>query len=155
MATQPSSMASQASTSTTSTAYLPPSLAFLIANFQSFITIKLDSSNYFAWKTQVENALKATSLFHFVDGSRPTPPPCLVDASGVQTPNTEFASWTTVDRMLLSCLIATLTPSILPHVVGSDHTCQLWIISRVLYRNWLLLVHKWRMKNLCFIHLMA
>lgn len=29
--------------------------------------------------------------------------------------------------MLLSCLIATLTPPILPHVVGSDHTFQLLI----------------------------
>lgn len=110
----------------TSTVYLPPFLSFLIANFQSFITIKLDSSNYFAWKTQVENALKATSLFHFVDRSGPIPSPSLVDISGVQTPNPEFVAWNTVDRMLLSCLVATLTPPILPHVVGSDHTHQLW-----------------------------
>lgn len=42
-------------------------------------------------------------------------------------PNPQFAAWNTVDRMLLSCLVATLTPPILPHVVGSDHTHQLWM----------------------------
>ncbi|KAF7148800.1 hypothetical protein RHSIM_Rhsim03G0122100 [Rhododendron simsii] len=116
MVSQASSQTSESSTSTTSTTYLPHSLSFLIANFQSFITVKLDSSNYFDWKTQVENALKATSLFHFVDGSSLVPSPSLDDTSGVRTPNLEFANWNTVDRMLLSCLVAMLTPLVLPHV---------------------------------------
>lgn len=51
----------------------------------------------------------------------------IVDTSGNKVPNPEFSRWNTVDRMLLSCLIATLTPPILPHVVGSDHTFQLWL----------------------------
>ncbi|KAF7114867.1 hypothetical protein RHSIM_RhsimUnG0073400 [Rhododendron simsii] len=106
--------------------YLPASLTFLIANFQSFITIKLESSNYFAWKSQVENALKATSLFAFADGSYEIPPPETQDTSGNTIPNPNFVRWQTIDRMLLSCLMATLTPSILPHVVGSHHTFQIW-----------------------------
>lgn len=61
-------------TSSHTAEYLPPSLTFLIANFQSFITIKLESSNYFAWKSQVENALKANSLFEYADGTIVIPP---------------------------------------------------------------------------------
>lgn len=121
-------MASSSSTvSQSSTSYLPESLTFLIANFQSFITVKLETSNYFAWKTQVENALKATGLFDFIDGSGGVPPTHVVDSSGNKITNPDFAKWNTVDRMLLSCLIATLTPSVLPHVVGSDYTFQLWL----------------------------
>ncbi|KAF7124517.1 hypothetical protein RHSIM_Rhsim12G0142100 [Rhododendron simsii] len=105
--------------------YLPNSLSFLIANFQSFVTIKLENSNYFAWKTQIENALKATDLFGYVDGSIEIPASKITDSSGHQTLNVAFTQWNTIDRMLLSCLIATLTPSILPHVVGSEHTFQL------------------------------
>lgn len=114
------------STLSPSAEYLPPSLAFLIANFQSFITVKLESSNYFAWKSQVENALKANSLFEYTAGTLEIPPSEIVNESGTKIPNPAFILWQTIDRMLLSCLMATLTSSILPHVVGSLHTFQLW-----------------------------
>lgn len=121
-----SSMASfSSSTSMSSSSYLPFSLSSLILNFQSFVTIKLDNSNYFAWKTQVENALKATDLFGYVDGSIAIPASHVVDSTGTKTLNPKFAQWNTIDHMLLSCLIATLTPPILPHIVGSEHTFQL------------------------------
>lgn len=114
------------SSSSSTTEYLPQSLTFLIANFQSFITIKLDSTNYFAWKTQVENALQANSLFDFASGSHEKPAAETLDTSGNKIPNPEYIRWNTVDRMLLSCLIATLTPAILPHIVGTRHTHQIW-----------------------------
>lgn len=120
-----SSSTSSTSASSSSSTYLPNSLAFLISNFQSFVTIKLENSNYFAWKTQIENALKATDLFGYVDGTVVIPPTHLVDSSGVKTLNPDLAQWNTIDRMLLSCLIATLTPSILPYIVGSEHTFPL------------------------------
>ncbi|XP_058195342.1 uncharacterized protein LOC131311786 [Rhododendron vialii] len=121
------SSSSSTSTESSSSSYLPASLSFLVANFQSFITLKLETSNYFAWKTQVENALRATCLSEYIDGSVVIPTSHIVDTSGNTVPNPEFSRWNTVDRMLLSCLIATLTPPILPHVVGSDHTFQLWL----------------------------
>lgn len=119
-----SSSSTSASSAASSTSYLPPSLS-LIANFQSSVTVKLENSNYFAWKTQVENALKATDLYGYVDGSIVCPASHVIDSSGVKTLNPEFSQWTTIDRMLLSCLIATLTRPILPHIIGSDHTFQL------------------------------
>lgn len=66
--------ATSASSASTSSSTLPPSLSFFIANFQSFFTIKLESSNYFAWKTQVENALRANDLFEFVENTAIIPP---------------------------------------------------------------------------------
>lgn len=115
-----------AASSSSSTEYLPQSLTFLIANFQSFITIKLDSANYFAWKTQVETALRANSLFDFATGLHTIPNPETLDASGNKIPNPEFVKWDIIDRMLLSCLIATLTPATLPHIVGTRHTSEVW-----------------------------
>lgn len=111
---------------TTGSSHLPPTLAFLIANFPSFISVKLDNSNYFTWKTQVENALKANSLFEYADGSLGIPPSYVVDTSGNKNPNPTFEQWQIVDRMLFSCLIATLSPSVLPHIVGSTYLFQLW-----------------------------
>lgn len=88
-----SSMVNQA------TECLPPPLTFLIANFQSFITIKLENSNYF------ETAFKANCLFHYIDGSFEIPPSRLVDKCGNKIPNSAYKNWCTVDRMVLSCII--------------------------------------------------
>ena len=41
---------------------LPAPFKFFISNLQSFITLKLDSSNYLAWRVQVETALSANNL---------------------------------------------------------------------------------------------
>ncbi|KAF7144913.1 hypothetical protein RHSIM_Rhsim04G0020900 [Rhododendron simsii] len=92
----------------------------------SFITIKLNSSNYFAWKSQIKNALKVNHLFSYLDGSVVIPASEIQDASGTKIPNPEFFKWQNVDRMVLLCIMATLTPSILPHVVGSNDTFQVW-----------------------------
>lgn len=76
--------------STSSTEYLPPSLAFLIANFQSFVTVKLESSNYLTWKVQIENALKAIFLFEYASGTIDVPQPETLDASRNKISNPEF-----------------------------------------------------------------
>lgn len=109
-----------------STEYLPASLSFLIANFQSFVTVKLDSSNYFAWKTQIENALIANSLFDYATGLVQVPDSEIEDPTGNKVSNPAFEKWGTIDRMLMSCIIATVTPSVLPHIVGSKRTCEVW-----------------------------
>lgn len=117
---------SSTSSASSSTEYLPPSLSFLIANFQSFITLKLESSNYFAWKIQVENALRANSLFDYADGSVQVPSSEIQDTSGNRITNPAYVRWEIIDRMLMSCIIATVTPSVLPHIVGSHRTCEVW-----------------------------
>lgn len=52
--------------SSTSSELLPQSLTFLIAKLSIvYYIFKLDSTNYFARKTQVETALRANSLFEY------------------------------------------------------------------------------------------
>lgn len=126
-----SAAASDSSTNTVTSSsspasHLPPTLSFLIANFNSFISVKLDNSNYFTWKTQVENALKANSLFGYADGSLETPTLHILDTTGNKIVNPAFEEWNVIDRMLYSCLIATLSASVLPHIVGSTHLFELW-----------------------------
>lgn len=74
----------------------------------------------------MENALKANDLFCYADGSLGIPPLFVTDTSGTKIPNPEFEKWNVIDRMLFSCLIATLSPSVLPHIVGSTHLFELW-----------------------------
>ena len=126
MANDSSTESNDATGSNILISHLPSSLTFLIANFQSFVTIKLESGNYFAWKTQIESALRANSLFQYVDGSFIIPPQFLVNESGVQNLNPEYENWLAIDRMLVSCVIATLSPSILSYINSIQHAFQIW-----------------------------
>lgn len=105
---------------------IPPALAFLGSNFQSLVTIKLDSTNYLLWKTQIRNALRANGFFDFLDGSNQAPAPYITDASNNRVFNPEYSKWCLIDSQLLSCLTATLSATTLPLVLGFDHSYQVW-----------------------------
>lgn len=57
------------SSSSSSSATIPPALAFLVSNFHSLVNIKLDSGNYLLWKMQVMNAFRANGYIGFLDGT--------------------------------------------------------------------------------------
>lgn len=48
---------------------MPATLAFLVSNFQSLVTIKLNAENFLLWKTQVLNALRANGFIEYVRGT--------------------------------------------------------------------------------------
>lgn len=68
--------------------------------------------------------MHSNSLFDFATSSHTVPSAETLDSLRYKIPNPDNVKWDIVDRMLLSCLIATLTPSILPHIVGTHHTCE-------------------------------
>lgn len=112
--------------SSTTTMVIPPALAFLVSNFQSLVTIKLDSTNYLLWKTQIRNAMRANGFFDFLDGSNRAPSPQIVDACNNRVTNPEYTKWYLIDSQLLSCLTATLSATTLPLVLGFEHAYQVW-----------------------------
>ncbi|GMP63931.1 hypothetical protein CsSME_00025419 [Camellia sinensis var. sinensis] len=93
-------------------ASLPPNLTLLISNLNSFVTVKLDSTNYIVWKTHLQNILRATNLLCYVDGTCACPSATITDSEGKNVINPEFLSWTQIDAHLLSCITATLTPTV-------------------------------------------
>lgn len=105
---------------------LPPSLAFLVSNFHSFVNIKLDASNYLLWRVQVENVMVANGLYGYLNGSVRIPPAQVQDASGNTVTNPDFLLWTLVDTQLLSCLTASLSQSTLSYVLGLHHAHHVW-----------------------------
>ncbi|KAH7858555.1 hypothetical protein Vadar_025238 [Vaccinium darrowii] len=120
------SSSSSTSASTTMYTALPPNLSLLISNLSSFITVKLDSSNFLIWKNQFQNILCATNLFGYVDGSTSKPSSTVKDSTGNDLINPEFLMWNSIDAHLLSCITATLTPSIYTSVVHLTHCYEIW-----------------------------
>ncbi|GFS44988.1 hypothetical protein Acr_00g0093420 [Actinidia rufa] len=116
-----SASATGATETTVSGVKMPSSLAFFVPIFQSFVTLKLDSTNYLLWKTQLKNALRANGLFFgYVDGSVASPPEKIINSSGEEVVNVKNTLWKLTDSKLLSYITATISVSTLPRArIGS------------------------------------
>lgn len=125
--TNKSSMADPSSTTVSSEkTSLPSNVLLLVSNLNSLITVKLESTNYSIWRSQIQNFFEATELFGFLDGSMICPPPTVLDSNNQAVTNPEFMKWKLVDSCLLSCLIATLTPSIYSSVLHLKRSTEFW-----------------------------
>lgn len=105
---------------------MPAALAFLVSNFHSLVTIKLNAENFLLWKTQVLNALRANGFIEYVRGTIGPPPTQIRDSSNNLVTNPAFLTWTLIDNQLLSCLTATLSSSTFPLVLGLEHASDVW-----------------------------
>ena len=79
-------------------------------------TIKLSSSNYLLWKSQLLPLLESQGLLGHADSSLEPPP--LFDPPTSQTPNTKHLAWKATDQRLLSLLLSSLTKEGMVEVVG-------------------------------------
>lgn len=107
---------------------MPPALAFLVANFHSLVTIKLDTGtdNYLLWKTQVVNATRANGFLQYIDGSVVCPPKEIMNSSNTLVTNDAYLKWKLIDNQLLSCLTSSLSASTLSLVMGLEHSSEVW-----------------------------
>ncbi|KAH7851869.1 hypothetical protein Vadar_017584 [Vaccinium darrowii] len=101
-----------ASSSSSTSSLIPPNLALLVSNLHSFVTLKLDSSNFIVWKNQLQIILRATGLLGYVDGSIACPPLKIKNAEGIEVTNDAFLEWEMIDAHLLSCITATVIPNL-------------------------------------------
>ncbi|KAK4262712.1 hypothetical protein QN277_028239 [Acacia crassicarpa] len=91
------------------------------------ITVKLDDSNYLIWKQQVYFMAKQHRLFSYLDGSNRVPAPRTRDSTtGLEIENPEFAVYEQLDSALASWLLASVTSSVLPDLVGLETAAQIW-----------------------------
>lgn len=72
--------------------------------------------------------LWANGLIGFIDGGYPCPSEFLVDSNGVPTkePNPKFVEWIQQDQNVLCWINATLTETVLAHVVGLSSAQAVW-----------------------------
>ena len=90
--------------------------AISIHSITSFITITLDSTNCLTWRSQVESILFTCDLTGRIDGFSLTP--------NLSTP--AFLQWQRYDRLVYSCITATLSSSFASLAPGcSTRSCTL------------------------------
>jgi transposase InsO family protein len=88
------------------------------------VTIKLSSSNYLLWKSQLLPLLESQNLLGHVDGTLVPPPP--FDPPTSQTPNPKHLAWKATDQRLLSLLLSSLTEEAMVEAVGLSTSHEVW-----------------------------
>ncbi|CAL5428368.1 unnamed protein product [Camellia sinensis] len=105
---------------------LPTNLNLFISNLSSFITVKLDSTNFIIWRSQFQNILRATKLLDFTNGSVPCPPLMIKNSSDEEILNPDREKWNVIDAHLLSCTTTTLAPAIFTSVLHFQLSEEVW-----------------------------
>mgnify|MGYP003702381055 CR=1 FL=1 len=119
-------LSSSVVSSTSSSIHL--NLALLISNLNSFVNVKLDSTNFIIWKNQVQNILKATQLLSFVNGTQVCPSSTIINEHNHEILNPAYTNWMLIDSHLLSCLTTTLSPSIFTSVLHCSTSYEVWSV---------------------------
>jgi len=107
--------ASVVSTNATGNYYPTPNLAHLLP-------VKLTSTNFLLWKTQFLPMICGCGLNHYIDGSEPAPPRVLDG----DKPNPAYKVWVRQDQLVLSWIVASVSESILPQLVGAETARAAW-----------------------------
>ncbi|KAG6423269.1 hypothetical protein SASPL_113660 [Salvia splendens] len=90
------------------------------------LTIKLSSTNYLSWRSQIYPLLIGQGLISLVDGSCPAPPTDVV-ADGNSTPNPAYQSWRVDDQRLVSLIFSSLSEEAMSVVVGCTTARAVWL----------------------------
>ena len=89
------------------------------------VTIKLSSSNYFLWKSQLLSILENRELIDYVDRTIKIPPRFTLENS--QTPNIKHVAWKHTDQRLFSLLLSSRTEKAMVEVVGLSTSREVWV----------------------------
>ncbi|RVW73295.1 Retrovirus-related Pol polyprotein from transposon RE1 [Vitis vinifera] len=89
------------------------------------ITIKLSSSNYLLWKSQLLPLLESQDLLAYVDGTLVPPPRFEPETS--TTLSTKYLAWKAADQRLLCLLLSSLTEEAIVVVVGLSTAREVWL----------------------------
>ncbi|KAM0068395.1 putative RNA-directed DNA polymerase [Helianthus debilis subsp. tardiflorus] len=106
---------------------LPHSLANLIP-------IKLSSSNYLLWKSQIEPLLSLQGLISHIDSLVDSPTPTIT-TNDKTSPNPEYVSWLAADQRTMVLINATLSEEAMTVVVGLATARQRWQSLEAAYGN--------------------
>ncbi|KAD3640808.1 hypothetical protein E3N88_30031 [Mikania micrantha] len=90
-------------------------------------SLKLTSTNYLSWKTQIEAILQGLDLFKFINGTHPSPPPT-VKPDGSTTPHADYNQWYRQDRLLFGALVGTLSAPIVSLINHAPSSLEAWNI---------------------------
>ncbi|KAI3961640.1 hypothetical protein MKW92_025906, partial [Papaver armeniacum] len=116
MSTEPASTSAVVSSSTSS-----------LKLKTSYISFKLDETNYIQWRRQIVPILRYHDIYNHVDPTIESPSPHLpCSANEEPSPNPKYLPWFQVDTHLLSWLQATLTQSVFADIPDFTSSRELW-----------------------------
>ncbi|KAH0644122.1 hypothetical protein KY284_032006 [Solanum tuberosum] len=87
---------------------------FPTPNVAHQLPVKLTSTNFLLWKTQFLPMICGCGLNHYID-----------DLDGDQ-PNPAYKVWVRQDQLILSWIVASVSESIIPQLVGAETTRAAW-----------------------------
>nr|POF03490.1 hypothetical protein CFP56_52053 [Quercus suber] len=95
-------------------------------NIANFVSLRLSSTNFLLWKTQMLNILENYDLQGFINGEVQPLPQFINNAdSGTQT-NPAFVKWRKTDRLVKGWLTATFSEEVLGIAVGLNTAFEVW-----------------------------
>ncbi|KAJ0647385.1 putative transcription factor interactor and regulator CCHC(Zn) family [Helianthus annuus] len=109
-------MADNIISATTLTADTTTTPTVTMVNFPS--SLKLTSTNYLSWKTQLDAILQGLDLYKFVDGSHLAPKPT-VNTDGSTKPHADYNAWYRQDRLLFGAIVGSLSAEIVPLITNA------------------------------------
>nr|CAD1822622.1 unnamed protein product [Ananas comosus var. bracteatus] len=98
-----------------------------ILNVANFVSLKLTTTNYLLWETQVLSLIESQDLLGFITGESKPPhheEPSSDESSQIQNP--DFTAWTCTDRLVKAWITGTLSEEVLGLVVGVKTSADVW-----------------------------
>ena len=96
-------------------------------NVANFVSLKLTSTNFLLWETQVISLIESQDLIGFITGTISGPEAEIQNstADGMM-PNPDLAAWTRTDRLIKAWITATISEEALGTVVGLTTSLDVW-----------------------------
>ncbi|KAK1559196.1 hypothetical protein Q3G72_011735 [Acer saccharum] len=94
-------------------------------NVANFVSLKLTSTNYLLWETQVLALIESQDLLGFITVKVPEPE-AEIDGEGGKVPNPDQAAWKWTDRLVKAWITATMSEEALGTVVGLTNSFEVW-----------------------------
>uniref|UniRef100_A0A2N9J0X7 Uncharacterized protein n=1 Tax=Fagus sylvatica TaxID=28930 RepID=A0A2N9J0X7_FAGSY len=96
-------------------------------NVANFVSLKLTSTNFLLWETQVISLIESQDLLGFITGTISAPLAEITnDTNDGMMPNPDLAAWTRTDRLIKAWITATISEEALGTVVGLTTSLDVW-----------------------------
>ncbi|KAL4295744.1 hypothetical protein GQ457_12G010190 [Hibiscus cannabinus] len=99
------------------------------------VNVCLNETNYLLWKQQLVLTIRGLELEGFMDGYVPVPSKIARNRGGEEVSNPLYLQYIKQDSSLASWLLSTVSPHILPQLVGSETTAGIWKTITDKYSN--------------------
>ncbi|XP_020700275.2 uncharacterized protein LOC110112403 [Dendrobium catenatum] len=95
---------------------VPTPLKFLMSNLKSIVNVQLSSDNYAIWRLQIFKSFSANGFDGYLTGKSTCP----------SEQSTDNRLWKLIDQNLVSALISTISPSVLPYIIHLSTSSEIW-----------------------------